>query len=227
MAAPRRSDESLLNRAYGCFAFLGLATLPVGFGLLLDVLHWMNFDEGSTGGTLTMLFGMALATPLAIGMVGASIFGIRQTVRFRHPALVVLSMVSIVCGVGLIVLLPYTPGWNGGPDSPIVDYGMGVAFGIFIAANLTLAALDRVSRAGDLLRGQIDHGFLRDPIELADQRRAVGADIQHRLGGRGILAGQSQHLGVVPPRFAALPIRFLPLAIRLRTHEASHPPAEK
>jgi hypothetical protein len=140
MEVPRRSDESLLNRAYGCFAFLGLATLPVGIGALLYVLHWMNFDEGSTGGTLTMLFGMALATPLAIGMVGASIFGIWQTVRFRHPALVVLSMVSIVCGVGLIVLLPHTQGWNGRPDSPVVDGGMGVAFGIFIVANLLIPA---------------------------------------------------------------------------------------
>jgi hypothetical protein len=140
MEAPRRSDESLLNRAYCCFAFLGLATLPVGVGALLYVLHWMNFDEGSTGGTLTMLFGMALATPLAIGMVGASIFGIWQTVRFRHPALVVLSMVSVVCGGGLIALLPYTPGWNGGPGLPIVDYGMGVAFGIYIAANLLIPA---------------------------------------------------------------------------------------
>jgi hypothetical protein len=138
--APRRSDESLLNRAYSCFAFLGLATLPVGVGALLYVLHWMNFDEGSTGGTLTMLFGMGLATPLAIGMVCASIFGFWQTVRFRHPALVALSMVSIVCGGGLIALLPYTPGWNGGPDSPIVDYGMSVAFGIYIAANLLIPA---------------------------------------------------------------------------------------
>jgi hypothetical protein len=76
-----------------------------------------------------MLFGMALATPLAVGMVGASTFGIWQAVRFRHPALVVLSIVTIVCGGGLIALLPYTPGWNGGPDSPMVDYGMGVAFG--------------------------------------------------------------------------------------------------
>ena len=65
MEAPRRSDEFLLNRAYGCFAFLGLATLPGGVGTLLYVLHWMNFDEGSTGGTLAMLFGMGLATPLA------------------------------------------------------------------------------------------------------------------------------------------------------------------
>ena len=136
--APRRSDESRLSRAYGCFAFLGLATLPVGVGALLYVLHWMNFDEGSTGGTLTMLFGMALAVPLAIGMVGASIFAIWQTVRFRHPALVVLSMVSIICGGGLIAVLPYTPGWNGGPNLPIVDYGMGAAFGIYIAANLLI-----------------------------------------------------------------------------------------
>jgi len=140
MKAPRRSDESLLNRAYGCFAFIGLATLPLGVGLLFEVLRWMNFDEGSTGGSLAMFYGMALAPPLTIGIVGASIFGIWQTVRFRHPALVVLSMVSVVCGGGLIALLPFTPGWNGGPDLPIIDYGMGVAFGIYIAANLLIPA---------------------------------------------------------------------------------------
>ena len=140
MEAPRRTDESLLNRAYGCFAFLGLATLPVGVGILLYVLHWMNFDEGSTGGSLTMLFGMGLATPLAMGMLCATIYGIQQTVRFRHPALVVLSAISIVCGGGLIVLLPNTPGWNGGPDSPVVDYGLGLVFGIYIIANLLIPA---------------------------------------------------------------------------------------
>ncbi|MGC2194936.1 MAG: hypothetical protein WA628_09685 [Terriglobales bacterium] len=141
--APRRSEESLLNRAYGCFAFLGLATLPVGVGILFYVLHWMNFDEGSTGGTLTMLFGMGLAAPLAMGMLGATIYGIQQTVRFRHPALVVLSVISIVCGGGLIVLLPHTPGWNGGPDSPIVDYGMGVVFFEKSSARALLTAFSR------------------------------------------------------------------------------------
>jgi hypothetical protein len=140
MEVPRKNDESRLNRTYGCFAFLGLATLPVGVGALLYVMHWMNFDEGSTGGSLTMLFGMALAAPLSIGMMGATTFGIWQTVRFRHTALVVLSAISILCGGGLIVLLPYTPGWNGGPDLPIVDFGMGVAFGIYIAANILIPA---------------------------------------------------------------------------------------
>src|ERR1700690_966261 len=47
MNVPRKSDESRLNRAYGCFAFVGLATLPVGVGVLLSVLHWMSFDEGT------------------------------------------------------------------------------------------------------------------------------------------------------------------------------------
>ena len=140
MDVPRKSDESRLNRAYGCFAFLGLATLPVGVGVLLSMLHWMNFDEGSNGGTLVMLFGMALAAPLSVGILGASIFGISQTVRFRHPALVVLSLISIACGGGMIVLLPKTPVWNGAPDVPIVDYGIGIAFGIYIAANILIPA---------------------------------------------------------------------------------------
>ena len=140
MDVPRKSDESRLNRAYGCFAFLGLATLPVGVGVLLSLLHWMSFDEGTNGGTLVMLFGMGLAAPLSLGILCASIFGISQTVRFRHPALVVLSVISIACGGGMIVLLPHTPVWHGGPDLLIVDYGMGFAFGIYIAGNLLIPA---------------------------------------------------------------------------------------
>jgi hypothetical protein len=135
-----KSELPRLNRAYACFAFLGLATLPVGVGALLSVLRWMNFDEGSTGGSLAMLFGMALATPLFLGMLAASIFGIWQTMRFRHPALIVLSVISVACSGGLIILLPNTPGWKGGSDSPMVDYGMGIAFGIYIAANLLIPA---------------------------------------------------------------------------------------
>jgi hypothetical protein len=139
MEIPRKSDESRLNRAYGCFAFLGLATLPVGVGMLLSVLHWMNFDEGSTGGSLAMLFGMGLAPPLFLGMMAASIYGISQTLHFRHPALIILSVISIAGG-GLIVLLLNTPAFNGGQDLPMVDYGMGIAFGIYIAANLLIPA---------------------------------------------------------------------------------------
>ena len=140
MQAQRKSDESRLNRAYACFAFLGLATLPVGLGALLSALHWMSFDEGTNGGTVSMLFGMALAVPLSIGMMFATVYGIQQTVRFRHRALVVLSIITVVCGGGLIALLPHMPGWNGGPDVPIVDYGMGAAFGIYILGNISIPA---------------------------------------------------------------------------------------
>jgi hypothetical protein len=30
--------------------------------------------------------------------------------------------------------------WNGGPDFPIVDYGMGIAFGIYIVGNILIPA---------------------------------------------------------------------------------------
>jgi hypothetical protein len=140
MNVPRKSNESQLNRAYGSFAFLGLATLPVGVGIVLSLLSWMSFDEGTNGGTLVMLFGMVLATPLSVGILGASIFGICQTVRLRHPALVVLSVISIVCGGGMIVLLPYTPVWKGGPDTPIVDHAIGIAFGIYVIGNILIPA---------------------------------------------------------------------------------------
>jgi hypothetical protein len=106
--------------------------------VVLSLLHWMSFDEGTNGGTLVMLFGMGLAAPLSVGILVASIFGISQTVRFRHPALVVLSVISIACGGGMIVLLPHTPVWNGGPDTPIVDYVLGIAFGIYIAGNVVI-----------------------------------------------------------------------------------------
>ena len=140
MEARKRSDESQLNRTYGCFAFLGLATLPIGVGSLLSVLHWVNFDEGSTAGGLAMYFGMLLGAPLSVGILGASIYGLWQTVRFRHRALIVLSAITIACCGGLIVLMLYTPAWNGDLDLPIVDYGMGVSFGIYIAANLLIPA---------------------------------------------------------------------------------------
>jgi len=139
MEIPRKSDWSRLNRAYGCFAFVGLATLPVGVGISLSVLHWMNFDEGSTGGTLAMLFGIGLAPLLFLGITAASFYGIWQTLHFRHPALIVLSVVSIAGG-GLIVLLLNTPAFNGGQNLPMVDYGMGIAFGIYIAANILIPA---------------------------------------------------------------------------------------
>jgi hypothetical protein len=138
MHVPTKSDASLLNRAYGCFAFLGLATLPIGIGILLSALHWTSFDEGTNGGTLVMLFGMGLATPLFVGILYATTFGIRQTLRFRHPGLVVLSVISIACGGGMIALLPYTPVWKGGPDFPVVDDGIGLAFVIYIAGNVLI-----------------------------------------------------------------------------------------
>jgi hypothetical protein len=49
-------------------------------------------------------------------------------------------VISIACGGGMIVLLPKTPVWNGGPDFPIVDYGMGIAFGIYIIGNILIPA---------------------------------------------------------------------------------------
>lgn len=140
---PAINNERLLNRAFRCFAFVGLATLPVGIGGLLAAFRWMSFDEGTNGGTLSMLFGMILAGPLALCILAATAYGLRQTVRLRHRALIVLSAITVVCGGGLIILLPYTPGWEGRPDSPnipIVDYSMITAFAIFLVANISIPA---------------------------------------------------------------------------------------
>lgn len=139
METSRKSDESRLNRAFGWFAFLGLATLPVGVGLLLSVMHWVNFDEGSNWGILPELFGLTLAAPIFLGMVFASIYGIWQTVRLRHPALVVLSVISIAF-LGLIVILPTTPAWDADTFPPIVDYGLGITFGSYIVGNILIPA---------------------------------------------------------------------------------------
>ncbi len=136
MEAPKNSDESQLNRAYGWFGFLGLATLPVGVGLLLSVMNWVN---DSDWGAWPELFGVFLAVPIFAGMVWALIYGIWQTVRFRHPALVVLSLISIAF-LGLMILLPTTPAWDADPVPPILGYEFGISLGIYIAGNILISA---------------------------------------------------------------------------------------
>ena len=140
-----KNTRASVNRAYGGFLFLGLITLPLGLGGLLSALHLINFDEGSGGvgewlAGWALYLGILLALPAFVGMIVATWNGIRQTVRFRHRALVVLSGISIVCGGGLIAVVPTTPGWNGGPNPPIVDFGLGTAFGTYIAANVLIPA---------------------------------------------------------------------------------------
>ena len=135
MPGPATSNELRLNRAYRCFSFLGLVTLPIGVAALLSMLHWMNFDEGSTAGGWAMYLGMLLGAPFSVAIVGASIYGIWQAVRFRHRALIVLSVITIACGGGLTVLMLYE-----GLDLPIVDYGMGITFAIYITANIFIPA---------------------------------------------------------------------------------------
>jgi hypothetical protein len=104
---PENSNELLLNRAYRCFAFLGLATLPFGLAALLQAFGLMDFnfvvgtDARGLGQRLTQLalvVSLVFGLPIFAGMLYATIYGIRQTVRFPHTALVVLSLVSIVCG---------------------------------------------------------------------------------------------------------------------------------
>ena len=148
-AADGGSNQQYCVPAVGVFAtqprlwllrFFGLATLPVGVGILLSVLHWMSFDEGSTEGSLVMLFGMVHCHAAFCGDPGRYDLWDPADGAARQRALIVLSAISIVCGGGLIVLMPYTPGWDGGPDSPMVDYGMGIAFGIYVTANIVIPA---------------------------------------------------------------------------------------
>jgi hypothetical protein len=139
MDLPLRRNESRLNRAYGCFAFLGLVTLPLGLAAVLQKLGLMHFDEGSGGLGETLsgwayYWGMLLGGPILIGMLVASAYGIVRTVQFRHLALEVLSVNAIVCGGGTILLI-FT---SDNAPQPILDYVTGIGFGIYITANVLI-----------------------------------------------------------------------------------------
>jgi len=128
-----RLEYARLNRAYRCFAFLGLVTLPFGLGALLDEFHLMNFD--AIVGIKLEGWTIFLGIP---GMLCATIYGIRQTVRFRHPALVVLSVISIIFWGGTMIYMRYSD------LHPTLDYVtgyvLGIAFGIYITANIFIPA---------------------------------------------------------------------------------------
>jgi hypothetical protein len=138
MKHSEKSDKTLLNRAYGCFAFLGLITLPFGLGAVLQAYGLMNFDEGSggVGETLTglaYLVGMVLGFPIAAGMLTATVYGMTKTVQLRHWGLKVLSIVSIVCGGGLLLVLFNE--WDEYPGWPFLRHLMDIAGGTYVAAN--------------------------------------------------------------------------------------------
>jgi hypothetical protein len=122
-----RLEYARLNRAYRCFAFLGLVTLPFGIAALLDEFHLINFD--AIVGVRLEGWTIFLGIP---GMLCATIYGIRQTVRFRHPALVVLSVVSIIFWGGTMIYFRYFDYLTG--------YVLGIAFGIYITANIFIPA---------------------------------------------------------------------------------------
>lgn len=134
-------EMSRLNRAYACFAFLGLVSLPFGLAALFQKVGLMNFDQGSGGlgerfsGDAYHL-GILLGGPILIGMLVASVYGIVRTLEFRHPALAVLSVNAIVCGGGTILLIFLSDSVN----TPILDYVTGIGFGIYVAGNLLIPA---------------------------------------------------------------------------------------
>jgi hypothetical protein len=150
MELPGKSDENRLNRAYRCFGFLGLATLPVGLASLLDALGLMNFDMGTigedvngAGSILTrwaFVVAMFLGVPILVGMLTATVYGIRQTVRFRHRPLVILSAVSVVCWAGTMIFIPFMdlPGHE--VFYHVMDYVLAIALGVYTAANVLIPA---------------------------------------------------------------------------------------
>ncbi|HWY22787.1 MAG TPA: hypothetical protein VNX26_16285 [Candidatus Acidoferrum sp.] len=148
MDVARESDEFLVNRAYRCFAFLGLITLPLGLAALLQVFGLMNFDmgtigkdSGGVGQTLSgvaLLVGMLLGLPVVAGMLYVTIYGIRQTVRFRHPPLVALSLISIVCGGGLLIVMANE--WDVDHGGSALTRAMDIAGGLYVGANVLIPA---------------------------------------------------------------------------------------
>jgi hypothetical protein len=132
---PEQSDEFLLNRAYRCFGFLGIVTLPFPLLDLLSQFKAANSIVERWSG-LAELAGMLLAFPVLAGMLYATIYGIRQTVRFRHRPLVFLSAVSMICGGGFLLSIPY---WDS-PRNAVREYLMALGFGFYIAANTLIPA---------------------------------------------------------------------------------------
>ncbi len=130
-AVTEKSDDALLDRAYGCFGFLGLASLAFGLSVLLS-------ESSGLAGGLTVLFGMLLPLALMLGMFAASVCGIVLTVKFRrHPALVVLSVVSIVCVGGAMVYMSHSVI----PELPhYLEYAPTIGVAIYVAANVLLPA---------------------------------------------------------------------------------------
>jgi hypothetical protein len=72
-------------------------------------------------------------------MLVASVWGIVLTVKFwRHSALVVLSVVSIVCGGGLLTVIAIERDVY--PGSSTLTHAMDIAGGLYIAANVFIPA---------------------------------------------------------------------------------------
>jgi hypothetical protein len=141
MEVPRKTDESLLNRAYCCFGFLGLVTLPFGLAALLEAFGLVSFDVGSGGVGAALagwveLFEFTLAIPLFVAMLSASVYGVWRTVQFPHSGLVALSVISIVCGGGYLILLLTVSGGGRGAIGDVAE----IVLGIYIAANVFIPA---------------------------------------------------------------------------------------
>jgi len=81
----RRKRLQPLDRAYGCFAFLGLVTQPLGLAALLDKFGLIDFDKGLAEKLdgQALYLGLILGIPLVVGMLAASVYGIVRTVQFR------------------------------------------------------------------------------------------------------------------------------------------------
>lgn len=138
-----KTIEFRLNRAYRCFAFLRLITLPVGLAALLDALGLMKFDMGTigvdssgVGQTLprwTFAVAMLLGIPILAGMLYTTIYGNWQALR--HSPLV-LSAVSIICWLGTLIYIPYSDA----PGHPYLEYAWEIGGEIYVAANLLIPA---------------------------------------------------------------------------------------
>ena len=127
----QRLEAARLDRAYLCFAFLGLVTLPF---VVFDVVDEFGLLNPKTLDNWGELFEITLAIPLFLAMVILSVYGIVRTVQIRHPGLVALSAISVVCGGGY---MGFALTMLNGGSRVLEDVAAG-AFVIYIAANVLI-----------------------------------------------------------------------------------------
>jgi hypothetical protein len=117
----------LLNRAYGCYAFIGLTFL-----VFLAIVSAIPQGEAAEG--YGMMMGLSLGVPLVLGSTIAFVAGIVLTLRLQdrwrlHRPLVVVCLTHILFLAGAIGVSSAIPDEPGKP----LEYALYAMVGIYIA----------------------------------------------------------------------------------------------